>query len=35
MVVKPTATIAAEKMNVLYVLIPNPVSVSAPVPQKE
>ncbi len=32
MVVKPTATIAAEKMNVLYAAIPNPVSVSAPVP---
>jgi gliding motility-associated protein GldM len=32
MVVKPTATIAAEKMNVLYAAIPNPISVSAPVP---
>lgn len=32
MIVKPTATIAAERMNVLYAAIPNPVSVSAPVP---
>lgn len=31
MVVKPSATIAAEKMNVLYAGIANPVSVSAPV----
>ncbi len=30
-VVKPSATIAAEKMNVLYAGIANPVSVSAPV----
>lgn len=35
MVVKPSATVAAEKMNVLYAAIPNPVSVSAPVaPEK-
>ncbi len=34
-IVKPTATVAAEKMNVLYAAIPNPVSVSAPVaPEK-
>lgn len=31
MVVKPSATISAEKMNVLYAGIANPVSVSAPV----
>ncbi|MCQ2277191.1 MAG: gliding motility protein GldM [Bacteroidales bacterium] len=30
-VIKPSATIAAEKMNVLYAGIANPVSVSAPV----
>lgn len=30
-IVKPTATVAADKMNVLYAAIPNPVSVSAPV----
>lgn len=30
-VLKPSATIAADKMNVLYAGIPNPVSVSAPV----
>lgn len=31
MVVKPSATISADKMNVLYAGIANPVSVSAPV----
>ncbi len=30
-VLKPTATVAAEKMNVLYIGIPNPLSVSCPV----
>jgi gliding motility-associated protein GldM len=30
-VVKPSATVAADKMNVFYAGIPNPVSVSAPV----
>ncbi|MFD1258727.1 gliding motility protein GldM [Mucilaginibacter terrae] len=29
-VAKPSATVAAEKMNVLYIGVPNPLSVSAP-----
>jgi len=34
-VLKPSATVAAEKMNVFYAGIPNPVSVNAPVaPEK-
>ncbi|MBP5711216.1 MAG: gliding motility protein GldM [Bacteroidales bacterium] len=32
-VMKPSATVAAEKMNVFYAAIPNPISVSAPVPK--
>ncbi|MDL2309281.1 gliding motility protein GldM [Bacteroidales bacterium OttesenSCG-928-B11] len=33
-VMKPTATVAAERMNVLYAGIENPLSVSASVPQE-
>jgi gliding motility-associated protein GldM len=29
-VAKPSATVAADKMNVLYIGVPNPISVSAP-----
>ena len=34
-VVKPSATVAADKMNVLYAGIPNPLSASAPVPPEQ
>ncbi|MDR2913498.1 MAG: gliding motility protein GldM [Tannerella sp.] len=34
-VIQPTATIAAERMNVLYAGIENPLSVSASVPQEK
>ena len=34
-VVRPSATVAADKMNVLYAGIPNPLSASAPVPPEK
>ncbi|WP_158825180.1 gliding motility protein GldM [Mucilaginibacter lacusdianchii] len=34
-VAKPSATVAADKMNVLYIGVPNPISVSAPGIPKE